>query len=152
MMYFIFFIAIFICSNPDFQDMFARLLGKEKSDTTSGYLSAFSIGIIIILLYNLTEKKDKVSEDFLFKVSDFSPRCNGLYFGKPTTFQYDRIGCNYNKPVGGNVDMIINETNGESIKSYCHEDKNSPLGYIGDKNAVRYDGDPKMFTNFGDTN
>lgn len=151
-MYFIFFIALFICCNPTMQDMFAKSLGKDKPDSISGYVLAFLIGMIIILLCNLTEKKDQISEDFLFKVSDFSPRCSGLYIGKPTTFQYDRIGCNYNKPVGGNPDMIINQTNGESIKGYCTPEKNPPLGYIGDKNAVRYDGDPHILPNFGDTN
>ena len=74
-----------------------------------------------------------------------------MYFGKPTTFQYDRIGCNYNKPVGGNPDMIQNIQQGdESIKGYCTPDLNPPLGYIvGDKDKdTLYDGDPHLFQNY----
>jgi hypothetical protein len=111
---------LFLCSNPQIQELFAKLLGKDKPDPLSGYLLALLSGLFIIFVYSINyneKKKEKNREDFLFKVSDFNPKASGLYFGKPTPFQFDRIGCTNNYPVGGNNDMITN--NMKSIKPYC---------------------------------
>lgn len=150
-MIYLFFLILLFCTNPTVQQRLAGLLGKEKSDVFSGLLLAL-IGAIIVLIIAYV-RKHTTNEPFLFKVSDFNPRCGGLYRGKPTTFQYDRIGCNYNRPVTENNPDFI-ETNGKSIQPYCTADANPPLGYIvGDKSKdVLYDGDPKLFPNYGDTN
>ena len=146
-MYIIFFLVIFICSNPDVQEYFAKLIGKDKANAMSGFLLAFLFGLLIIFIYSLNNQN--VSENFLFKVSDFNPRLNGLYNGKPTPFQFDRIGCDHNPPVGGNPDMIT--SNGESIQKYCQYRKDPISEYIGDKNETYYGTDPHIFPNFGDT-
>jgi hypothetical protein len=151
LMFCIFLLILIICSNPTVQQELAKSVGKDKPDWLSGLMLAFIGGLLILLIFYV--KKQTLNEPFLFKVSDFNPRCNGLYRGKPTTFQYDRIGCNYNRPVTENNPDFI-ESNLESIQPYCTEDKNPPLGYIvGDKNKdVLYNGDPKLFQNYGDTN
>ena len=132
LMFCIFLLILISCSNPTIQQELAKAVGKDKPDWLSGLMLALVGGMFILLISYV--RKQTLNEPFLFKVSDFNPRCNGLYRGKPTTFQYDRIGCNYNRPVT--------------------ENKNPPLGYIvGDKNKdVLYDGDPKLFQNYGDTN
>lgn len=149
MMLLIFFIILLICANPSVQNNFAKLFGKDKPTEITGFVLALIFAAGLVLYHRLK----KTNEPFLFKVSKFNPRCGGLYVGKPTTFQYDRIGCNYNVPVtGNNPDFITN--NGKSIQPYCTPEANPPLGYIvGDeKRDVLYDGDPKLFTNYGDTN
>jgi len=147
MMYFLIFLIIFMCASPDVQNTFAKMLGKSSADPFSGFFLAL-LACVLILLVEMSMKKQK--ESFLFQVSKFNPRCNGLYRGKPTTFQYDQIGCNYNKPVGGNPDMITSDD--KSIKGYCTQNLTPPLGYIADSTDQMYSGDPKMFKNYGDTN
>ena len=138
------FIILLICTNPWFQNKVANMCGKENPTELTGFLIALFFGAILWLL-----KSNHLHEPFLFKVSEFNPRCGGLYVGKPTTFQYDRIGCNYNVPVSGNnPDMI--KTNGKSIQPYCTPEANPPLGYIAHDKSQLYDGDPGLFPNFGD--
>ena len=105
---------------------------------------AFLCCLLIILILNLSEKNvsKKKKEDFLFKVSDFNPRCNGMYNGKPTTFQYNQIGCNYNQPVGYNPDIIT--SNQKSIRPYCDEEKNPPLGMHSYKDSELYGNEYKI--------
>jgi len=143
----VFLIVLLICTNPLIQNSFAKLIGKDKPTELSGLLLGLLFGSGFVIYHYLKKTK----EPFLFKVSDFNPRCGGLYYGKPTTFQYDRIGCNYNVPVSeNNPDMIT--TNGKSIQGYCTPDPDPPLGYIvGDGKKDMYNGDPKLFTNYGDT-
>lgn len=155
MMYLLFFIIIFICSNPTIQQLFANVIGKQQPDVLSGFSLAFLLCVFAILIYNIkyqtNDDGEHINEPFLFQVSKFNPRCSGLYYGKPTTFQYDRIGCNYNKPVGGNPDMIQNVQDSDtSIKGYCTPEANPPLGYIASNKDQLYNGDPHMFPNFGD--
>ena len=145
-MYFLFFIILYICANPNIQNIFAKMIGKQSADTMSGFLLAFLASLLIVLIVN-TMKHNK--EPFLFQVSKFNPRCNGLYRGKPSTFQYDQIGCNQNKPVGGNPDMITSDD--KSIKGYCTPELNPPLGYIANEKDQMYGGDPNLFQNYGDT-
>lgn len=139
MIYTILFLILFLCANPDIQNLFASFLGQEKPSVLTGFCLAFLCCILIILLKNLSEKN---KEDFLFKVSDFNPRCNGMYNGKPTTFQYDRIGCNYNEPVGHNPDIIT--SNQKTIHSYCNEEKNPPLGMYSNKDSKLYGNEYKI--------
>ena len=154
MLYVLCFLALFIGTNPTFQQIVARSMNTEQPTVVSGFVSAFLLCLMLILCYYLYQSDNHTNEPFLFQVSKFSPRCSGLYVGKPTTFQYDQIGCNYNKPVGGNPDMIqlTGPSGDHSIKGYCTPEADPPLGYIGNKDAQRYDGDPKLFPNYGDTN
>ena len=145
-MYFLIFLIIFMCAHPDIQNFFAKMIGKQSSDAMSGFLLALLSAFIVVLI-NTAMKHNK--EPFLFQVSKFNPRCNGLYRGKPTTFQYDQIGCNHNKPVGGNPDMITSDD--KSIKGYCTPELNPPLGYIASDKDQMYGGDPNLFQNYGDT-
>jgi len=139
------FIILLICTNPWFQNNLAKLFGREAPTELTGLFSALLFGLVILIINKIKHSR----EPFLFKVSDFNPRCGGLYIGKPTTFQYDRIGCNYNVPVSeNNPDMIT--TNGKSIQPYCTPEANPPLGYIAHDKSQLYDGDPGLFTNFGD--
>ena len=147
MMYFLIFFILFICANPEIQNLFANMIGKQSSDSVSGSLLALFACLLVVLVHNTT--KSSSAEPFLFQVSKFNPRCNGLYRGKPSTFQYDQIGCNYNKPVGGNPDMIT--SNDKSIKGYCTPELNPPLGYIANDKDPMYGGDPHLFQNYGDT-
>jgi hypothetical protein len=150
MMYTLVFLFLFICSNPSVQDFFASIIGKKQPDVISGFCLALLFSLVMILLYNM---KQHTSEPFLFKVSNFNPRCNGLYNGKPNTFQYQQIGCNYNKPVGGNPDMILNNQQSDtSIKGYCTPEQDQPLGFIASPNKDKlYGSDPHYFQSFGDS-
>jgi len=151
MMMLIFLVILLICSNPWFQTQVAKMIGKENPTEFSGLLIALFFAAVLFMLH----KYKKISEPFLFQVSKFNPRCSGLYFGKPTTFQYDRIGCNYNPPITqNNPDMIENkcvDTPCKSVQDYCKEQQNPPLGYIGTDKDTFYEGDPHLFPNFGDT-
>jgi hypothetical protein len=145
--YILVFAVILIVGNPIVQQQFAQLCKKSTVDSTTGFLLSLS-GIFLLSIFLLINN-ESLKEPFLFKVSEFNPRCNGLYFGKPTTFQFDRIGCKYNEPVYQfNPDMI--ETNGKSIAPYCEYKENQPLGYIAHPGDKLYDNDPHIFTNFGD--
>ena len=65
-----------------------------------------------------------------------------MYNGKPTTFQYNQIGCNYNQPVGYNPDIIT--SNQKSIRPYCDEEKNPPLGMHSYKDSELYGNEYKI--------
>ena len=147
----ILFVILLICTNPWFQNKIAQVIGKDKPNEFSGLLIALFFGGILFVFH----RYGKSLEPFLFQVSKFNPHCSGLYNGKPATFQYQRIGCDHNNPVSqNNPDMIKNECvqgNCKSVQDYCKEEKNPPLGYIGTENDTFYRGDPKIFTNFGDT-
>ena len=139
MIYIVFFILLFLCSNPNIQQLFASFLGKDKPNAITGLCLAFLCCVLVILSLSLN---DKNKEPFLFKVSDFNPRCNGMYNGKPTTFQYDRMGCNYNEPVGSNPDIIT--SNQKSIKSFCNQQQNPPLGMNANKDSQLYGNEYKI--------
>jgi hypothetical protein len=146
MIYTILFLILFLCANPEIQNLFASFLGQEKPNVFSGFCLAFLCCLLIIIIINFGKNsgKDpkKNKEDFLFKVSEFNPRCNGMYNGKPTTFQYNQIGCNYNQPVGYNPDIIT--SNQKSIRPYCDEEKNPPLGMHSNKDSELYGNEYKI--------
>ena len=123
-------ICIFVAGNPMIQARFANLCNKAQPDMSSGFFLSLLVGSLLVAIFMILKRKGNVSEPFLFQVSKFNPRCNGLYIGKPTTFQYDRIGCQYNPPVSEfNPDFI--NTNGVPVApTFCKEDPNPPLGYI----------------------
>jgi hypothetical protein len=150
LMFSIFLFILIVCSNPNVQQQLAKMMKKDTPDWVTGLILAMLGGIVILLISYI--KKQTINEPFLFKVSDFNPRCGGMYVGKPTTFQYTRMGCNYNNPVSENNPDVI-ETNLKSIKPYCTEDPNPPLGYIvGDKSKdALYGGNPHIFQSYGDT-
>lgn len=149
-MFCIFVFVLILCSNPNVQQKLADITKKDKPDWMTGLILALLGGIVILLISYI--RKQTINEPFLFKVSDFNPRCGGLYIGKPTTFQYDQIGCNYNRPVTENSPDFI-KTNQASIQPYCNENKHPSLGYIvGDNKEVLRGGDPNLFQNYGDTN
>ena len=132
-----------ICTNPSFQTKFANLLGKESPTELSGFLIALFFGAVIYL-YHLNFKK--TSEPFLFEVSKYKPRLNGLYEGIPTTFQYDSILSNYNCSSNQtNPDM---PKNNESIRTSCIPDNNPPLGKVGTEKDTFYGGNPRIFSNY----
>jgi hypothetical protein len=152
LMFCIFLFILIVCSNPNVQQQLAKVTQKDKPDWMTGLILAILGGIVILLISYV--KKQTINEPFLFKVSDFNPRCNGMYIGKPTTFQYSSMGCKYDASPSvyeNNPDVI--ETNLKSVQPYCTEDKNPPLGYIvGDKNKdAMYSGNPHIFQSYGDT-
>ena len=143
-------VCIFVVGNPMIQSKFANLVNKVQPDTSSGFFLSLLVAGLLVVIFIILNKKGNLSEPFLFQVSKFNPKCRGLYFGKPTTFQYDRIGCQYNEPVSQfNPDFI--ESNGVPVApSFCKENPDAPLGYIAHKGDRLYDSDPKIFPNFGD--
>ncbi len=145
-------ICIFVVGNPTIQTHFSKLCNKVQPDMTSGFFLSLLAASLLVAVFMILKRKGNLSEPFLFQVSKFNPRCNGLYIGKPTTFQYDRIGCSYNEPVSEfNPDFI--KTNGVPVApDFCKEDPNPPLGYIAHKGDQLYNSDPQMFPNFGDKN
>ena len=84
MMYFLIFFILFICANPEIQNLFANMIGKQSSDSVSGFLLALFGCLLVVLVHNTM--KSSSAEPFLFQVSKFNPRCNGLYRGKPSTY------------------------------------------------------------------
>jgi hypothetical protein len=143
-------VCIFVVGNPMIQVHFANLCNKSQPDSLSGFFLSLLVAGLLVAVFMILKRKENVSEPFLFQVSKFNPRCNGLYIGKPTTFQYDRIGCNYNEPVSNfNPDFIA--SNGVPVSpTFCKENPDAPLGYIAHKGDDLYDSDPKLFPNFGD--
>ena len=141
-MYYLCFLLIFICSNPTVQRSFSRLLGNETQTEVSGFLLAVLCCSLLLLTYYISQKDSK--EPFYFEVSKFKPSCHGLYRGRPTSFQYDRIGCDRNRPVG-DIPNLISLPDNQDVKSYCKENKNPPLGHVFDENTPLYGNEHKFF-------
>ena len=141
-MYILVLICIFVAGNPTIQARFANLCNKAQPDMSSGFFLSLLVASLLVALFMILKRKGNVSEPFLFQVSKFNPRCNGLYIGKPTTFQYDRMCCNYNEPVGSNPDIIT--SNQKSIKSFCNQQQNPPLGMNANKDSQLYGNEYKI--------
>ena len=137
---YLFFIVLLVCTNPIVQQELSRLIGKDKPDGLSGLLMAFFGAVLLICITYFTKQNvDKTNESFFFEVSKNKPRCNGLYTGMPTRFQYDQIGCKHNYPVTENNQDFI-EIDNKPVSACCCDDKNPSHGYVaGDDNASVYD-------------
>jgi len=142
------FLLLFICSNPKVQELFSQSVGYNS--VLSGFLLAFICCLVLIMASSLAsslEKNDKPKEPFLFEVSKFKPSCHGLYRGRPNSYQYDRIGCNKGKP-NNYIPWSITLSNNGDVKSYCHEDKDAPLGYVVNDKTTLYGNEHSDYKSF----
>ena len=143
-MYMVVFLLLFVCSNPHVQKMISKLVNKEQPDIYSGVLLAIIASLVYIFVNSVTNKFCS-TEPFLFEVTKNKPQCHGLYTGRPTTFQYDRIGCG-NPPVGGNVDMIT--VDGKSMASYCAKQDTREVKDVIDENQPLYGNESPLYPSF----
>jgi len=125
-------LLLFIATQPTFGDRIAKMMGKVQSDVVSNGIFSLLLCVLVAgFIYIKNSSFAPLKEPFLFSVSKCNPRCHGLYFGKPTTFQYDTIGCKGNPPIGG---VYENEMGGSNVqqncKKFCTTDNDASLGMI----------------------